>query len=554
MAGFFSPGLGFASGVGAFIGGAAQEGNRLINEQRAQDRQDDIIWMNKFERGLSEYNKDKKSADQQAQMYNSFLQLSGGNKQLADVAMNHVLMNPKGYEDAVQMITTQKNNPQYNNNSYQSNFNPYSGLNEKYQNLDQMRQGVRPQAQRFMQMPDQPQGMPGSNYSPQVQPGQPQMVSTQGQPQMPPGGDNAASVQYTNGPNGEPVRDVTRTAGGPDQMVGQPQGPQAQPIPTQMPSGQPQAPQGNVYPAQPGQGLYGAATKPMTQYQQQELQLHQDANKLRQQELQWRMSQKPSSPQEAADIAIASAAAKTYLDDPKQGLQARHNQLPDYQSQLNDINGIMSMINQVNGLKADALQEGIGNLNRFTTAALGLDLSKFGVSNKVEDVNLIKKEIANAMIDRLKTLHFGRITNYTESIVKQGMPSLSNDPNTNAKIALAIKSTIESAVKGTQVEYQTAFGTPSGNPTMQSVGAARKAKDDYISNYMKQNEGAPWLQMKVDDPNKLPMLAKLEPGTWFENAEKGGNGKMYRIIGPTQDNSYLQIMDASGKIVGVPLH
>src|SRR6266550_2670414 len=122
MAGFMSGGLGFASGMGSFITGAAAKENQILDQQRKQGREDDLIWQEKFERGMKDYDKEKKDTDTQARMYNTFLSLSKGNKMLADVAMNHVITNPKGYEDAVQMLTKNAGNQSLNDPGYQSTF------------------------------------------------------------------------------------------------------------------------------------------------------------------------------------------------------------------------------------------------------------------------------------------------------------------------------------------------------------------------------------------------------------------------------------------------
>lgn len=211
--GFFSPGLGFATGAGAFIGGFAKQANENIERDHNEQRQNDILWMNKFERGLAEYNKEKEKVDQQTAAYNSFLRLSKGDQSLAHDAMLAFMANPKDYMTIYNNLKDKAATEPRDTSGFQSPFPGAftSQLDERRRNLESMRSQVRPEARQFM-------NLPGSDYSSsytgqqQSQPANRPPAPTAGIPQVSPqpaANSTAPPVPSTGDDNSAPVDTAT---------------------------------------------------------------------------------------------------------------------------------------------------------------------------------------------------------------------------------------------------------------------------------------------------------------------------------------------------------
>lgn len=295
-----------------------------------------------------------------------------------------------------------------------------------------------------------------------------------------------------------------------------------------------------------------------TQYQQQEIdmrkqelqrqqQMDQDRNRneamrneIELRKLHQTESQKPASPEEALTIDTIKQTNAKYMTDPKTGLQARFNDLPDLQKSAFDTQSMMDMLN--NGFKASATTGSLDELNRWTNATLGLDLYRdlgFKNVNDPSTITLMRKELANAVIDRLKTLHFGRITNFEAKTVYNGFASSDNTPSTNLKITLTMQTLLKEAQEGTTQEYQKALnvdgsGDPNsqwgpGNPTTKSIGAARVLRMQLQQKY--DSDVAPWTQVKTaGDVQNVPV------GQWFQ------------VMGGKDPNNDMFIKGQDGKI------
>jgi hypothetical protein len=241
--------------------------------------------------------------------------------------------------------------------------------------------------------------------------------------------------------------------------------------------------------------------------------------------------------------------AKHYFNDPKNGVEATHKNVVDAQALRYDVNGMMEMLNK--GFQAKTGQEVLDNINKITTPYLGLDLSTMPWANSVSDANLMRKYVANALIDRLKTMHFGRITNYTERMTLMGMPGANNDPDTNVRIVLALQDTLKSALEVNQRvqdavysrENQAALKKPyseGGKILYDLMFDAKRVANEYNNEYMKKQE-------PFESLTDLSKVTKFEPGTWFENKN---DHKMYRFLGIEGDKMKLQ--DAGSVQNGTP--
>lgn len=499
--GFMSPGLGFASTIGAAIGGAARQANTNIETANAQAGQDEKIWAAQFAKGQEQYEKEKKDYSKKSEIFNSFSKASP-NKAAVDAAMVAWESNPKEYREIYSDLV--KNGQQGTPEGYNSTYmqGAQSGINSRYQALQQMRTAGTGggSLRKYFPMPQAPEFgdtyfRPNSAIGPSTPNQAPQAVT---EAPVQPG--SALDTQIGNAPAaGEPIPldrpgQVTTTTT--DTPLGQP------PVQTAQ--------------ATPGGFTFTPKGQQMTPYQAGRLRQGEDQKQIDRERLELQRQQRPATPQDAAEMKIAEQDAMKYLHDPKTGLQARYSDLTTLTSQAYDVNNIMGTLER--GLKASSIQPAFDELNRFTSSALGINLAELGVSNQVSDVQTLKKNVANAIIERLKTLHFGRITNYEAKIVGQGMTQTSNDPTTNLKIALTLQHSVQTAMNMARQEYNTYyFDTP--GTFQQKMDASRRVAAKLGQEY--SQEQAPWPQL--DGKKLTPEQARstMPTGQWIEDTSDG---------------------------------
>ena len=545
-----SPGLGFASTIGAFIGGAARQANENMIALRQAETNDEKIWAAQFSKSQEQYEKEKKDYTKKAETYKSFLEVTGGNHQAAKHAMAAWESDPRSYREIYEGLKGAKQgNPEGYVPSYLSSAQ--NDVLSRYRGLQQMRDaGTRGGAlKKYFPMPNPPDfGMSAlqGDYS-APQPPVEYFNNPSRNTNMPigtkptPSGPN--NPQYKAGIDTNPMSTTfefpqANTVGSPTPLI-----PPGQTTPTPGPESMAQASPGQSnFPTYiPRQGLIKTPHQLATEEQAKK------NYELERQKWDYQKAQKPETFLQQKNIETGNTLFKEYLHDDKVGLNRRYQTAIDSQALRYDVNSMAELINK--GLMAGKGQDVLDELNRFTAPFLGLDLSNpmLGLSNKISDVQLLKKDIANAMIDKLRTLHFGRITNYTESIVKQGMPSNTNDPDTNIRIVLALQDTIASGLKVAQIE-RSIVNDPKNQEAIRNgtktfydiMQEARRAADTYTDEYMKQREPFPIL----DDPRKA---AQLQEGSWYEYKH---DHRMYRYLGT--ENGMMKFQNAGTKTGGKP--
>lgn len=611
MAGFLSPGLGFSSTIGAAITGAARQANTMLDEQRKQERQDDILndaWAINFDNNSKKYDDLKRQQKQLSDVRNTFKSLAGGSEMAADMALNAYQANPKDYAKIVNSLQETASKGMKDPDGYKSPFeeNQNSQLQDQRSRLESNYNRLNPRNKGLVTMPDasgggnsqggdygggaptQPQGstMPPGNtgmvgQSPtqgNVGIGQPQMgTPSMAMPTKSPGGNMMPS---NNGAMvGQPQRDIPGSGGQsatpgaqsfnpstpmgagsnvpadpnrPIPAYGKPDVPapspdqggdnSVPPVPQgQFPNTQYQAPQQVAQNSGPNVMFPSFArnsNNTMTPYQQQHIDLMTK-------EFDLKRSQKLATPREQKDLEIQTDDAKKYLHDTKTGLQARYADLGSLQSQNYNLSEISDVLTR--GFSSNAVQPMFNDLNRFTTATLGLDLRSAGIdANAISDVNTLRKAVSNAVIERLKTLHFGRITNYESQLVQSGFMNEKNDPNTNMKISLTLQASVKYAMAKVQAEHDAAYAP--GNPTLDSVATGRQAGRQLDAQYLSQDR--PWQQFQVNEKS-LPQIGKLPVGSWFEDAGKGADGRMLQVADTS--NGMMTLRGADGRVFKVPM-
>lgn len=573
--------MAFFSPMAAFVTGFANQANENIQRQNAEDRQNDLIWANKFEKGKAEYEKENKDAKEKTKFYNTLVDTFGGNQKAADLAFQVAGQNPK---NSMQAISWVSENIAAGKLAQPEGYQPTSladiqdSLSSKYQNLQDLRGSAR-QGSLFrsgntyannMQMPRAPGDISLTSSSPSygggsdttTTPRSPTPLQAGNSPDsvIQPGSTLDTSIGSAS-PSGAPIP-LDSTAGAvaaPGAKIGAVgEGTSAKLV--DMATGKPigsttmaQATPPVTGGVRPSVGPTNNPNAPVIPYRSAETQRQADQTYIarqhldvERQRLELDKQRKPATPEQASNLATGAKIAEKYLDDPKIGLAARYAQLQDLQGLKYDVNSMAEILNK--GLMAGKGQAPMDELNRFTSRFLGLDLAQMGFTNSPSDVQLMKKDVANAMIDRLKTLHFGRITNYTENIVKQGMPSTDNDPDTNIRIVLAIQDTLKSAAEMAQLEYNTVYNPANqealktGQKTWQDVMfEARNAGMQYNNEYLKKSQPFPTV-------GKIGDVAQMETGTWFENQH---DKHMYRFLGIDGDGT-LRLQNAGTKNGGLP--
>lgn len=590
--GFFSP-------VSAFVTGFANQANENIERQKLEDRENDLIWANKFEKGKAEYEKERKEASEKTGFYNTLLQTFKGDQKAADMAFQIAKQNPKNTLQAISWVA--ENIKPGENSNYQSTSlsDIQNNLSTRYQNLEELKGSAR-QGNLLrsgntyagnMQMPMAPNSMQPQGQqqpsSPTSQPGQftpptstPQ-PATSNQPigMTSPGnitstasisntpvkvGSGALDTSIGNAPSSGPPISLDSpspgyTSAGPEKMQAvptpapaassispvlqspAPTGP-VDPLLTDMPPGQTTTAPPNAFGLTPYRTPESMAQQKLAEDRDRNFWLAYKKYKLDE-------SRHPDSPEVAANLSAGNKVAVDFFNDNKNGIEANHKNLVDAQALRYDVNGMMEMLNK--GFQAKTGQEVIDNINKITAPYLGLDLSQMAWANSVKDANLMRKYVANALIDRLKTMHFGRITNYTERMTLMGMPGSNNDPDTNVRIVLALQDTLKSALEVNErvqnavytrenMEALKKSSKDGGKTWVDLMFDAKLAAKEYNDKYLQKQE-------PFESLTDLQKATKFEPGTWFENKN---DHKMYRFLGV--ENGMMRLQDAGSVQNGLP--
>ena len=483
--------LGFSSTIGAAVTGAARQGNELFAENRAQQRQDDILqqaWAADADKAAQKWNAQKSSYADQVALRQSILAQTGNNEAAADAVLARIKLNPKMSQDeinnAVKAYSSVPTPPNYKSpfmNNLQSAADAgYSATQTPLNRLQPKYQGMVTPTTPWSAPEQTPIAPSGASPVPSAQPTQPGEA---------PRTDETAMNAPTTG---EPIPlDNLNT-----------------PTPSTAPSNLP-----NTTPGPMPNGVLNIPGKSATinPYQAQRIDQENKKLDLEAQKFKFMQQTKPATPQEAADIDVLKDDAKKYLHDPKTGLQFRYNELRSLASQNVDLTEMQDTIER--GLKSNKPQDMFDQLNRVVKPMLGVDLADMGVSNTIPDTNLMKKAISNAIINRLSTLHFGRITNKEAQYVQDGLGSTTTDPNTNMKIVLALRSSVQSAMQSVNKEYQTVYGDPN-KPLMQRSQEGRQAQMQAINEYLSRGN-TPWpVVHTASEAQSIPV------GQWFED-DKG---------------------------------
>jgi hypothetical protein len=500
MAGFMSHGLGFNSTMGAFIGGAARQANELYAEDRAQQRQDDILqqaWAADADKAAQKYNDKKQGYADQISLRQSILQQTGGNEQATDSVLARLRLNPKASQDEINNMVK----------AYSSVPTPPNYKSPFMNNLQSQAQAGYEAAQSSV-----------NRLNPKYQ-GRVQPITPWDGGQQPPQGNGNVALAQPQGAQPSAQQGYSPGALEPEQNNAQASG---EPIPLDnlnklsiSPAQTPSAAPGMPNPT-PGQNPDGSLNIPgksatVTPYQAHQMKATDETKRLEQERIDILRASKPATPQEAADIAVQTDDAKKYLHSSIKdgGLQARYAELSNLASQRVDINEMYDALNR--GLMASKPQDMFDQMNRLVQPLLGIDLNSMGVSNTIQDTNLMKKAISNAIINRLSQLHFGRITNKEATYVENGLGSTNTDPNTNMKITLALKDLVQSTIEGVNKEYQAVYSDPK-RPLMERVQEGRAAQ--IAHNNSLANRELPWVKAHTaQEALAMPI------GQWFEDSD-----------------------------------
>lgn len=598
------PGLGFASTIGSFIGGAAKQINTNIETEAEQDRQDQLLQSVKADKAISEWKKDSKTREAQTNLWNTVKDRYG--EKAADTAISILGVNPKtpmtDVMGAASMVPSDPN--------YKSTYMDRSSADSATRIKEIQDMTSKLPAKYRRQMPSlqtgsntsgnnagsqgspftstQPQGAP-AQPTPLQQPGPPANYDATGVsygPAGPPPGlgstpqPNNADVNPSRGTMTAPNTPAVPPAGSgigtetippnpaleggggegtnimPD--MGEGAGPTGMPttptvstpspsnlVPTPAPESRatpnrltltPQTTLNQPAPffppkaettRQANQDRIGEFNANTTALENERKAAHdaallkttQDTQKLAREKFDYERSIKPESYEKKKEIDTAYADADKYLHAPKDGLQARYQELGGLQMQSNDVNSLVDILER--GFKSSKIQPIYDELNRYFKPILGVSLEDMGVANTERDQTLFQKDVFNGIINRLSQLHFGRITNYEAGMVQKGFPAMDGTPNTNLKIALSLQASIDAAKKQSVAEYTSAYGPNSETKTFpQRVQEARNAKVAALNAYINNNSKAPWAQIDGKSPDAQKQMQQLPPG-YFENKADG---------------------------------
>lgn len=540
MAGGFMAGpLGFASTIGAAIGGAARQANEQFAEQRVQERQDDLmqqqVWMNKADNAAKQHNEENKAYSTKQAMWKSIAD-STKNPAVADAAMNYFETAPKVLED-----------PDKRNNII-ANFaaqlpkpgadytSPYlKGLGQQsqagYEQAQAMGQRLNPKYRGMALQPNSPFS-PDNSYAQQSNP---QMG---GSPVGPPGASpDTVSTPQATGVAPSPVRSIPGAPGAPvagpsrldtsPEVNSGPNDPNATPIPLDGPAPTnvtPLASQANPAGQQPGQpGAMPNGQLGTTAYQYTPVKTNHNTamtpneiadHDLKEREFAWKKGQKPEGPDAITDNAIRQHSAIKNTDDYLGDLYNRKKQQSTVSEISNDANDFIRML-QTGNLKTGAAQPFVDGVNRILSSMGVDDLKKYGIANSVNDTNEAGKIMGRLMFGQIPNYHLGRWTDREFATLNKLIPEMGKDPNTNLKIALLLKTGADRSANSTRDEYK-ALGSNANNP---NVSAAMKISNDY----MDQNKNLPWVSVNRSAPTDemRSQYNDLPKGGYWEDAQTG---------------------------------
>jgi len=594
--------------MAAFVTGAATQANENIERGRLEDRQDDLIWANKFERGKAEYEKERKSASEQTKFYNTLMKTFGNNAEAADMAFQISGKDPKHAMQAISWVSENLQKGAFGNNTTSpgtSLQDIQENLANKYQNLQEIRGNARegnifrqgnPYAKNA-QMPSAPSYETSGSSSSKTASSVPS-IATSDTPSFSSGPTTTPSPVSPSTPIGVTTPgSVGPSPGAPTPLVPSTGGTTTPPtdagssVPS-APSGAPTVTSPDVIPspvrqsatsgtqvAQAQPPINPATNRPfITPYRSPETQRQADQTRLAQQlqDQNWQIHQDNMAKQQAmqaerlkqaeqfhkdtfeleklkaspeyqdqqANRQIEVDDTKKYLHAPKDGLQTRYAELPGLQTSNFDLEQLNTLLDK--GLKAGSTQELKANVNRFVHDVFGVDMANFGIDvNSITDTNTARKAISTAMIDRLKTLHFGRITNYEAQYVNKGLPNETADPDTNLKILLTLKAGIDYEKNVRTAEYDAVYGPKATGSLVDRAMAARQAS---LKSWQAFDKSSPYPVIRETNPNEMVKQAQQLPnGTWYEDM----SGKMFKVLDKQGGNLILQ--NASGQRTAVPM-
>lgn len=228
-----------------------------------------------------------------------------------------------------------------------------------------------------------------------------------------------------------------------------------------------------------------------------------------------------------------------YVKNPKYGVNFQTSQIGQLLSNRQNLDSIADLLDR--GFSSGKTQDWKDAANGWANA-LGFDLKKdLGIdANSYQDSSQLKKDTAQAVIAKLQTLHFGRITNAEMKVVTDGLASPTNNPSTNMKIILALSAPIKREIDGANA-IDNALHPGGQAASHDSVRDARLLEQHLRNSQIEQK--APWIQIDESKPDSIKELANLQPDQWFENKT---NGTMYKMIGKQGNNYILKSWDSKG--------
>ncbi len=549
MAGFFS-----GAGFGAFVKGFADQATENIERGRAEDRQNDLIWANKFEKGKAEYEKESKEAKEKTKAYNTLLGMTNNNQKLADAAFLEIAGNPKKIGDAYEWIARQMSGggsrafdaePGYQS---QSLADIQGNLNSRYQNLEDLKGSAR-QGSLFrsgntyagnVQMPQAPGSYTPPNSTPApAMSNQPIGMSSPGKVDVsaptstgrsasygPTGAIEAGSgdidSQIGNAkPSGAPV---SLDAAAPDQVMPGNTRPTASPVPAQ--TGQP------TQLAQTGERPWITQKQSPSDFSKIPLKPSDYSNRQG-----YYDALVGSGQVSAAEARAVANAAQTQEEITKQTKELNPNkqiskaqqmfansyQDPKVMNDLTIHNEIATDAQQALDLimsgryKSGPGQPVLDSINKMAKAVGINDFEKTGLSNPYDAATLMDKIQSRLQFGQVANYHLGRWTQMEMNMLKQQILSGSTDINTNVKIALLMKEFAERRIRF----HSEVSSELRGAQTPEEINGAMAVRDRQVKEL--QSTKTPWTS--IDMSKRTPETAKayetaMANGQWVEYSGK----------------------------------
>lgn len=516
MAGFFSPSLNFATGIGSFVSGAAKAGSDILAHDRAQDEQLDKIRIAKFADGFKQYEDEQKSYKKEKSAFD-YAKSVLGNSKAAELVLNRYRSDPKvDLESLVDSIKQRNPGITDQDQGYASPFEQSgtADLQRRYTNLQQMHGSfTNPKVKTMFTLPD----APASPYAKQADAyfGNTSTQPTQAR------SPNSNINEITN-PTGAPIPlDAPQVAQADNFSGGAP------PVSSRTIDVGGKTPSKALITINDAKDFATREAFAQAWAQQHRVPYNQA----------WTIAQNAMTNDKLHDQRLSEAKARSGNLEP--GAREWEKNVADTYKDLakindrsvSDLNQLITMIENGHLQTGGPVQGILDSINRMTTP-FGFDMSRYtdipGLKpNSPADADVATKIGTLITTDLVNAAKLAPVSNYESGMMARAAPSVATNPKANLYIALSMRELANRAQSKRELYHKDFSQEKRWNPYV---------VDARIQEFNRWSIAAPLMphfDPRVDSPDKIKsIIASVPIGGYYMNAADGVNGltKKYQEV------------------------